>query len=181
MQPLPAVLDATELPLAERMAARLDGELFAIASGHCVVDEAETPRVRLGAVLADRGERYIAELGTAAWVWGATPVPPARLELCVDLRARARPRPSPLVSVREVSIVAGDLHEFGTQRVTTPLRTAIDLARIRDPFTASDAGLVRELARIAGFDADECIAAMEARRNLPAKHRAVARLRLALC
>jgi hypothetical protein len=180
MPHLPSVIDAAQLPLPERMAASLDGELFPLAAGHCVVDEANSPALRLAAVLAGRPERYLAELGTAAWVWGAVEVPPPRAEFCVDLRARARPLSSPDVRVREVSLRPDDVCELGAFRVTTPLRTVIDLARIRNPFTAEDARQVRELVRIAGLGLADCIAAMEARRNLPAKHRAVARLRLAL-
>jgi hypothetical protein len=176
MTSLPAVLDDTELPLAERMAARLDGELYALRGVHCPVDEIERPALRLGAALAGMSLRLIAELGTAAWVWGAAPEP-ARLELCVDLRARTRPLAVPDATVREVVSIPSELAEFGGRRVTTPLRTAIDLARSRAVFGPDERATVAELAAIAGFTLDDCLVSMNARRNLPAKHLAAGRLR----
>ena len=175
------VLPADDLPLAERMAARLDGELFLLAGVHCPVDQVETPALRLAAVLAGRSARYIAELGTAAWVWGADPVPPRTVELCVDLRARARPARARHASVREVVLDVGEVRELDGGRVTSPLRTAVDLARAREPFTDSDAAQVRALAALDGFGLAQCIALMDARRNLPAKRRAAERLESALC
>ena len=165
-----------QLPLAERMAARLDGELFAFGDGHCAIDEVETPALRLGAVLGARPPRLIAELGTAAWVWGALDVAPTHLEFCVDLRARARPPATRLATVREVVLLVGDTVSFDGHRVTTPVRTAVDLARIRDPFDAVQREVVRRLARIGGFDLEACRASMDRSRNLPAKRRALKRL-----
>ncbi|MCU1415852.1 MAG: hypothetical protein JWP32_26 [Schumannella sp.] len=181
MPSLPRVLGLDDLPLAERMAARLDGELFSLADVHCPVDEPETPALRLAAVLAGRSARYIAELGTAAWVWGAAPVPPQRLELCVDLRARARPAPARHASVREVVVDDGEVRVLEGRRVTSPLRTAVDLARAREPFTDADVAQVQSLARLGGFGLAQCLALMDARRNLPDKRRAAARLSSALC
>ena len=99
---VPPVLHESDLPLAERMAARLDGELFALGDGHSPIDEVDSPQLRLHAVLSDRPARLIAELATAAWVWGARDLTPTGLEFCVDLRARARPAATPLSAVREV-------------------------------------------------------------------------------
>jgi hypothetical protein len=173
---VPPVLHDTELPLAERMAARLDGELFAYGDGHSPIDEVDGPALRLQAVLGARPVRIIAELATAAWVWGARELPPQRLELCVDLRARARPAASPLAVVREVVLLPGDTVVLGTRQVTTPLRTAVDLARTRDDFTATDRQAVRRLAGFAGLDLAACVSFMDRSRNLPAKRRAIDRL-----
>jgi hypothetical protein len=173
---VPPVLHETELPLAERMAARLDGELFAFADGHCAIDEVERPALRLAAVLGARPRRLIAELDTAAWVWGARLSTPARLEFCVDLRARARPPATPLTTVREVVLTPEDVAALGPHRVTTPLRTAVDLARIREDFTPEDAGAVRRLAALGDVDLAACRAFMDRGRNLPAKRRALERL-----
>jgi hypothetical protein len=170
------VLLYTELPLAERMAARLDGELFAFGDGHCPIDEVEGPALRAHAILGSRPHRLIAELGTAAWVWGVDPTIPARLEFCVDLRARARPAATPLTTVREVVLGPEDVVALGPYRVTTTIRTAVDLARIRDPFDAKDREAVLALARLGRFGLDECRAFMDRGRNLPAKRRAIERL-----
>jgi len=132
--------------------------------------------LRLHAVLGPRPARLIAELATAAWVWGARESVPARLEFCVDLRARARPPASPSTTVREVVLVPEDVATLGSFRVTTPLRTAVDLARVRDAFAEADVDAVRRLAALARFDLGDCRAAMNRGRNLPAKHRALQRL-----
>jgi hypothetical protein len=178
---LPAVLGPDDLPLAERMAARLDGELFPLAAGHCPVDAVETPALRLAAALAGRPARYIAELGTAAWVWGARLDPPDTLELCVQLGARARPASAPHVTVRELALADDDVRRLDGRGVTSPVRTAVDLARSRQVFSALDAASVRELSRLGRFQLVDCLAAMETRRNLPDKRRAAERLRAALC
>ena len=49
---LPPVLHEAHLPLAERMAARLDGDLFAFGDGHCPIDTVEGPALRLHAVMS---------------------------------------------------------------------------------------------------------------------------------
>ncbi|HWM32671.1 MAG TPA: hypothetical protein VNR36_00380 [Pseudolysinimonas sp.] len=180
MVALPPALDGSALPLAERMAATLDGELYPLGGAHCPIDEVETPRLRLAAALAGLPVRLIAELGTAAWVWGATPIAPRPLELCVDLGARARPLHAAPVVIREVVVRSGDLVSLGERRVTSPLRTAIDLARSRIRWGDHEALLVSELARQTGFTFDDCRTVVEARRNLPDKRRAMIRLERAL-
>ena len=54
---VPPVLHEAQLPLAERMAARLDGELFAFGDGHCPIDEVDGPALRLDAVLGSAAAR----------------------------------------------------------------------------------------------------------------------------
>ncbi len=158
------------------MAARLDGELFAYGDGHSPIDEVDGPALRLQAVLGARPQRLIAELATAAWVWGARDLPPPRLEFCVDLQARARPAPTALAAVREVVLLPGDVVALGGRRVTIPLRTAVDLARMRDVFSAGDRDAVRRLAELGTFGLTDCAAFMDRSRNLPAKRRALERL-----
>jgi len=173
---VPPVLHEAQLPLPERMAARLDGELFAFGDGHCAIDEVDGPALRLNAVLGARPPRLIAELATAAWVWGARETIPSRLEFCVDLRARARPAATPLTTVREVVLVPDDVAALGSYRVTTAIRTAVDLARVRDSFEGDDVEAVRRLAALGCFDLDACRVFMDRGRNLPAKRRALQRL-----
>jgi hypothetical protein len=173
---VPPVLHEAQLPLPERMAARLDGELFAIGEGHSPIDEVDRPALRLHAVLGSRPARLIAELATAAWVWGACDLQPANLELCVDLRARARPKAMLRASVREVVLSPDDTVVLEGLRVTTPIRTAVDLARMRDAFGVAEADLVRRLASMAGFDFTACRTFMARGRNLPAKRQATERL-----
>ena len=102
------------------------------------------------------------------------------IELCVELGARARPVSSPHVTVRELSLDPGEIRRLDGRAVTSPLRTAVDLARSREAFTRLDAHSVRELSRVGRFGLADCLAAMNTRRNLPDKRRAAERLRAAL-
>lgn len=180
MTAIPSLLDASVLPLPERMAARLDGEVYALGEAHCPVDVPETPALRLAAVLGDRSPLLIAELSTAAWVWGATPMMPTTLELCVPLGARAHRVTGPGSRVREAAIAPGEVRALDGHRVTDPLRTALDLARVRACFDPHEGELVRELARIGRFGLAECLEALDRRPRLPAKQRARERLRRTL-
>ena len=177
MPTLPSVLDDHDLPAAELAAMRLDGELYPLAGAYCPIDQIETAAHRARAVRGRRSPRLIAELGTAAWVWGAIPRLPAPVEFCVDLAARARLRPNPHTTVRELVLDPEDVVDLDGSGVTSPLRTAVDLARFQDAF---DPDAVAALAAIGGFGWQECLAVLDRRRNLPAKNRAKARLQPAL-
>lgn len=177
---LPRVLGSDDLPLPELMAAGLDGELFGLGAGHCPVDAVETPALRLASVIPGGSVRYVAELGTAAWVWGARPTPPLPVELCVEARARAARIGGRLAIVREVVLAPGEVQVLDGLRVTTPLRTAIDLARARERFGSAEASTIRRLSELGGFGFTDCLTAMSARRNLPDKRRAAERLKAAL-
>ncbi|MEP6842917.1 MAG: hypothetical protein ABJA11_05315 [Pseudolysinimonas sp.] len=174
--PLPHVLTARDLPAPELGGMRLDGEVYALAEGWCAIDELESPAHRACAVRGERSERLIAELGTAAWVWGATPTLPQLVEFCVDLGARARLGISQLVRVRELVLDPGDRVDLGGASVTSRVRTVVDLARFREQLTDGDAASIVELSRQGGFGLAECHDLMDRRRNLPEKRRAVARL-----
>lgn len=176
MPSLPNVLSVVDLPSPELQAARLDGEVTPARSGFAVVDEPEGPGRRLGAVLAGRSRRIIAELDTAVWVWGLRSEPPHPLEVCVDLAARARLLFDPAVTLREVMIDPDEVATFDGRRVTTPLRTLLDLVRLRDV----DPGLARSLADLGRFDLAMCLAGLDRRRNLPGKRVAAVRLRAVL-
>ena len=82
--------------------------------------------------------------------------------------------------MRELSLDAGEIRRLDGRAVTSPLRTAVDLARSREEFTPLDAHSVRELSRVGRFGLADCLAAMNTRRNLPDKRRAAERLRAAL-
>ena len=88
MTPYP-VLD--QLPDVELQAVRLDGEAYRLGESYLPIGVAPMPATRAAAALGGRTTRLIAGLGTAAWIWGATPQPPVRGEFLVDLTARWRP------------------------------------------------------------------------------------------
>jgi hypothetical protein len=169
---LPSVLSPADLPLAELQAARLDGELLPLAAGFGLVDAVDGPAHRTRAALAGRGRRFIAELDTAAWIWGAIELPPHPLDLCVDLAARSPLRFDADARLREVVIERDEWVDFGGVRATTPLRTAVDLARRGRP----SPDVLRRLAAIGRFDADACGRALERRPNQPGKVAALALL-----
>lgn len=170
------VLSRTDLPEAELRAARLDGEVFAVGECFCPVDEVIGPAHRARSLAAVLPPRMIAEQHSAAWVLGATSVPPWRPELCTDADARTRPASLAMLTVREVVIDSSEFTWMGGMRVTTPLRTAIDLARFSAPFGAEEQEIVAKLAELGRFQLSDCIEAIESRRNLPRKRSALQRL-----
>lgn len=180
MTTLPRVLSDGDLPEAELQAARLDNEVFRLAGAYCPIDELEQPVHRAIAVLGRRSARFIGELSTAAWIWGAIPRLPGVLEFCTELDARARLAPGRLAVVRELVLDASDIVTIGPVRVVGPLRTAVDLARFRPRFSSADATTVRALSAIGGFGLAGALSLMDRRPNLHAKRRAAERLRIIL-
>lgn len=172
---LSPVLADVDLSPAELQAARLDGEVYDLAGAFCLIGELESPVHRARAVLQTRSPRLIAELGTAAWIWGAAPER-RHLEFSVTPEARARLSPAHHIAVREIVYEEGDLALLAGHRVTTPLRTMLDLARFAEPF---DPGVVARLAAIAGLTLDDALHALASRPGIPAKHRARRNLALA--
>ena len=173
---LDLVLSEADLPWVELQAARLDGELYDLGDAFCPIDELEAPRHRARAALGRRSRRLIAELGTAAWVWGAAPQP-ARLQFAVAPDARARLSPDQHVTVREIVFAPEDLRELDGVKVTTPIRTAVDLARFEEPFSPE---IVARLAAIVEFSLADCLATLESRAGIPLKNRAKQNLTAAL-
>jgi hypothetical protein len=176
MPKLTAVLLASDLPIAELCAARMDGELYSIDGGFSPVDLPDSPEQRARALSELCSDRLIAEQGSAAWIWGASDSPPARHELCASLGARAKSAIPRRATVREVVIDEHSVAELGGIRVTTPLRTILDLARFSDAFAAETQEQVARLMSTFGIELGVCIAELDARRNLPGKRRAIARL-----
>ncbi|HAM25445.1 MAG TPA: hypothetical protein DCP11_01745 [Microbacteriaceae bacterium] len=175
-QRLPRVLSREHLPLAELMAARLDGEVYAVDECFSPLDEFEAAPQRALALLASFPRRLIAEQHTAAWVLGARPSPPAIHQFCVSIAARTRPTIALRLAVREVVIEDSDLLDVCGLPVTTPLRTAVDLARSAAIFGDRESRLVADLMHIGGFGVPSCIETLNRRRNLPDKRVALERL-----
>lgn len=169
---LDSVLADADLSPAELRAARLDGEVYDLAGAFCLIGELEAPAHRARAVLAGRSTRLIVELRTAAWVWGVGSLP-ARPEFAVTPDARARLGPGEQASVREIVHGADDVIDFDGSRVTSPLRTIIDLARHPDLF---DPVLVRDLVAMAGATLSEALEILAQRPGIPGKRLAERRL-----
>ena len=176
MPRLSPILTTRDLPLAELCAARLDGELAQLDALWCPVDEPQTSAARASAVSLQWPGRLIAERHTAAWIWGAQALPPATHELCSSLGARARPLQHWRVAVREVAIDADEYTWVAGLRVTTPLRTVVDIARSATRFDADERAVIRSLMAQGGVSLDDCRLALDRRRNLPGKRRAWSRI-----
>lgn len=172
---LPSVLTALDLPLPELQAARLDGDVFRLDAGFAPIDEIETAHHRALVVHAGLPERVIAEQHSAAWIWGAAP-PPSRHEVCVAIGARARIADPRSTAVREVVITPAEITEVAGLAVTTPLRTALDLARFSVHFGQAEEQTIGWLMLHHGFDLGDCRDELDRRRNLPRKRLAHERL-----
>lgn len=152
---------------------RLDGQVVAIDEAFAHVDQPPGPAQRAASVAMFCQQRLIAEQRTAAWIWGATVEPPLRHDLCVSVGARARTTHAGRLHVREVVISPMEIATLGATRVTTPVRTVMDLARFQDPF---DPGLITSLCAATKLTVAQCIAELRSRRNLPQKKLALSRL-----
>ena len=173
---LSAILSVHDLPSAELGALVLDGEAYRVGQCVAAVDQASGPLVRAAALALELPDRLIAEQHSAAWVWGATALPPPRHEVCADITARKRPPLNAGFIVREVVILHDDFLVLAGAAVTTPMRTAIDLARFATGWGDEDVRIVSELLRLAQCSVLDCARAMNRRRNLPNKTIALRRL-----
>jgi hypothetical protein len=176
MTRLSPVLTTADLPLSELHAARLDGELFPLNACFCPIDEPEWAGLRAETISRQWPDRLIAEQRSAAWVLGVLPFAPERHELCADIAARARPASLHGVTVREVVIEPDEIVRIGRLDVTNPLRTLVDIARFSSTFSVAEYEICAALAELGGVTLEDCMTALDRRRNLPNKR--VARKRL---
>jgi hypothetical protein len=175
-QRLADLLDYADFPAAELAALRLDGEVYRVDDGFAAIDVVPGPRLRATALAAALPAKLIAEQRSAAWVWGAVLDPPNPHEVCANTTARARPPHSTHLAVREVVIARQEIAVIAGLALTTPLRTAIDLARIVIDWGEPEQLMIASLMDIGRFTAIDCAAAMNQRRNLPNKLLAMRRL-----
>ncbi|UNK44321.1 type IV toxin-antitoxin system AbiEi family antitoxin [Arthrobacter sulfonylureivorans] len=164
---------------------RLDGLLVNVyGSGFALPWDQITPRHRAAAAFFSLPEqvRRKVVLGrlTAAWVYGCAPEP-EKLSVLLDHRHRAisqgRYRPA---MIHEVTLGPLDTVTIGGVPVSTPLRTALDVA-----LHAPEQDAVRVLSALAGSKGLDCQLdvirqAIEARPRLPGKARALQRIGAAM-
>lgn len=173
---LPQVLSPGTFPAPELQALRLDGEVFRVDDCAVAIDEVPGIALRAAVLAAELPARLIAEQLSAAWVWGAASEPPTLHQVCTDIGARIRPQFQDRLSLREVVIGREDVAEIGGLQLTTPRRTAIDLARFVPEWSVRHASIVAALMAYGEFGAIECARAINQRRNLSNKRRALRRL-----
>jgi len=174
---LPLVLAERDLPRPELIAAQLDGEVFAFASGFCPIDEIVQPAHRASVATMGLPHRLIPEQFTAAWIWGALELRPDPQQFCVRLDARVGHASTPAIHVREVVLDDADIAVLGEVAVTTPLRTAVDLARFSSRWTPRERETLDRLMAIGRFDRGDIERYLDARNKLPAKRLALLRIR----
>jgi len=120
------------LSLAELSAARLDGHLIEVDAAYMPADTVETSGVRaasLGPLLRDL---MAATHLSAAWVYGAISEPPARHTVQRAVPHRIHGVIHRRLHYRDRYLPEADLYRIGGVLVTTPARTAADLARVGD-------------------------------------------------
>jgi hypothetical protein len=176
---LDPILSPFEFSRAELSALRLDGEVYAVVDCVVPLDEVVSPILRALALARELPPRLIAEQHTAAWVWGALESPPPRHEVCANTTSRTRPALRVRLNVREVVIEPDAVSRLGPLELTTPIRTAIDLARCVENWSTADTTTLANLMQIGRFAPEDCEVIMNRRRNLPAKRLALERLRFA--
>jgi hypothetical protein len=175
MTRLGTLLTNRDLPAAELGCAVLDGEVVAVGDGWCPLDApvGASERAQAAALLVPG--KAIAERMTAAWILGATPEP-IRHHFSVDTDLRAHLAPSPRIQFREVTLEPGDTELIGGLRITTPVRTMVDLARhggVREPNLLQ---VIANLATVGGAEMVDAFARLD--RHPHAPHTRRARLRL---
>lgn len=170
------ILDASDLPIAELCAARLDGEVYSVDECFAAVDEVHTRVVRALAVAAIAPNGAIAELATAIWIYGVSASPPKRHRFCRDVAKRARTPQSNRYIVRECIVRHGDVQQIAGLPVMTPLRTAVDLLRISPTFGADEARDLRQLLELDGLSLVDCRTSLTARPATGGTNRALDRL-----
>lgn len=161
------------LSRAELSAACLDGDLVELGEAYIPADAVETAALRAGSLLRTLGDTLAATHLTAAWIHGALPTPPSRHTVQRAVARRLHVVPDRQLVYRDLAIAPGDLHILGGVRVTSPVRTMVDLARVDDGPHARAALL---LAATHPDAVPQAIAALDAG-VLPHKRRALAFLR----
>lgn len=117
----------------------------------------ETPRVRAAALAPLVPARAVLGRVSAVWVHAGGPAP-RRADVLVAAGAR-RPDPHPARRVAEATLTPDDLVTVAPVRLTSPLRTALDVARWEEPATARDA--VRRLVAACDVDPAAALAALD--------------------
>lgn len=160
MAALAPILTMGDLPAAELHAARIDGELVAFDECFAPIDEVDGPWLRARTLAVQFGDHVLVG-DSALWVHGALPVAPAvhhaaRTRLTTIAR-RGRlvvhegvPRPHDLVAIAGI-------------RVTSPVRTAVDLARRSPP----QRRLLTRLLVLKRVSVDECLSWLDAAPRVP--------------
>ena len=144
----PPLLDPDVLPLTELLALCLDGQLFRVGDSFASVDTPDGPELRAQAFARSAPGWTVADRGSAAWIHGTRSSPPPLPQVCVPPKRRGRVS-SPTIDACHRALRPVETVSVGPVRVTTPLRTAIDLLSAPEPFGIERALEVRHLLALA--------------------------------
>ena len=163
---------------AERWALVRDGHAIVTEGIVCTIDDLPGARLRLDAHLRTNQDNAVAIEESALWVLGAIPVAPR--QVCVaGLEGTRLYVGSGKAHVRELNLHRSDCLSFGNRLVTTPARTAADIARHSPCDDAALADLT-SLARQTGYTSQQALAILGRTVHLPFAQRARRRLGAAL-
>lgn len=171
-----ALLGTDQLPLAELCAARLDGELYALAGYYCPVDLPEYPALRAEGLRPLMPPRGFAERLSAAWLHGAIDIAPVRAQFALPSSEGVRPVLASGLNVRQVVIGANELMSINGCRLTTPMRTIADIFLDAELDDAQAIAVANRLVADAKYTPSAVHAALLARYRLPGMARAESRL-----
>ncbi len=185
--------DLSQFPPAERWALVRDGHAIVTDGIICTIDELPGPGLRLDAHLGNHfpGSKHIdsdrdaadqadavAIEQSALWVLGATSTPPR--QVCIaGLEGTRLYVGNANAQVRELIIQRSDCLSFGNRLVTTPARTAADIAR-HSPDDMTALQDLTDLAQQTGVAREQALAVLVRTVHLPFARRARQRLAAAL-
>jgi len=183
--PMPQVFFPwTDFPPSEQSAMVLDGHLSRIGA---TVVEPDTPddaqnRIRLASIGCPPNVALVRL--SAAWVWHAFDELPQRVSVSsIEGKRLASPSNGRFVTC-DLRFTDGDLVDSPSGHVTSPARTATDIARYETVLEQIEiVALLRRLLQVheRGFGSSEAIIErVERSRNLPYKARCLSRLKDAL-
>lgn len=173
---MPPVLDPDQFSTAERSVMLLDGDCGPLGLGEVPVDVPVDAVVRAASLAAAAARAdLVVDTWTAAWVHGATRALPAPLTLAVDVRGSRRYRGS-AGAVREAVFRLDDLVRLGGVRVTRPLKTAFDLARLEAEPLPSTTRVLCGLLTLGGLSPSTAAALAHLQPPCPGKTRGIDRL-----
>lgn len=175
---LSPLIGTATLSIAELSAARLDGELYPLAEMFCPVDLPPFPATRAAGLAALLPEHAFVERLSAAWLHGALAEPPNPPQFALPSGIGARPRRSRAYALRQVVITERELLLIGGCRVTTPVRTLVDVLLDDELGTERAIAVARAVSVATGLSPAAALSALRSRYRLPNTTLAEERIRL---
>lgn len=145
----PPLLDSSVLPMVELLALCLDGHLYRVGDAFAPVDTPDGPELRARAFAASAPEWAVADRGSAAWIHGTRSSAPPIPQFGLPESRRGGIPAGASMDVSHRTLHADDTVRIAGVMVTTPVRTALDLAAAPGAFPHGAALEVRHLLELA--------------------------------